>query len=47
MKKEFDEYVKKGGKVTTIKYGDNKYRHICKIDGKICSGDIKPKKKEK
>ena len=45
MPKAFDDCVKNGGKIFTIKIGSNRYRHICKLNGKISYGHIKTKKK--
>jgi len=47
IRRRFDEFVEKGGKVEAIKYGDGKVRHVCKLDGKICVGKLKEEKKEK
>lgn len=43
--KAFEECVKKGGKVRTIRIGKGKYRHVCILNGKIYYGEVKEKKK--
>ena len=47
MPKAFEDCVRKGGKVRTIKLGTNKYRHICILKGKTYQGHIKTRKKKK
>jgi len=47
MPKAFLKYVADGGKVTTIKLGNNKYRHKCVMSGKTYLGHVKTKKKTK
>lgn len=48
MPKDFLECIKNGGKVVTIKIGENKYRHICyDKKGKPHYGEIKYKKHSK
>ena len=46
MPKAFEDCVKNGGRVRTVKRGGNKYQHICFINGKSYAGEIKTKKKE-
>lgn len=43
MPAEFDSCVKRGGKVRTKSLGKGKYIHICFIDGKSYSGEVKTK----
>lgn len=45
MPKGFDNCVKKGGRVRTLKLMGRKYMHVCRIGGKSYSGHIKTKKK--
>jgi len=45
MPKEFDNCVKRGGRVRTKKLKGGKYIHICFIDGKSFAGHVKNKKK--
>lgn len=46
MPKAFDDCVKNGGRVRTIKHGKDKYQHICFINGKSYAGEVKTKKKK-
>jgi hypothetical protein len=48
MGKKFDQCVKSGGRVFTVKPTKTTYLHICKKNGKSYSGVVKhdkPKKK--
>jgi len=47
MPKAFENCVKKGGRVRTKDLGDGKYMHICFLNGKSYSGEVKTKKKGK
>lgn len=47
MPKEFDDCVKRGGKVITKTIDDTKYMHICYIDGKSHAGEVKMKQQMK
>lgn len=47
MPKDFDECVKGGGRVRTIKVGKDKYMHICYLNGKSHAGEIHEKKEKK
>ena len=47
MPKAFNQCVKNGGRVRTLKLGGNKYRHVCYLGGKKFLGHIKTKKKKK
>lgn len=49
MPKEFDECVRKGGKVRTETLSGNRYRHVCypKGGGKPVKGYVKVKKGSK
>jgi hypothetical protein len=47
MPKSFLNCVKKGGKVRTISLPKGKYLHICYLNGKSYSGEVKEKKNEK
>jgi len=40
----FDKCVKDGGRVRTKKVGKDKYMHICWLDGKSYTGEVKTKK---
>jgi len=44
MPKAFDNCVKRGGRVRTIKLSNGRYRKICYIGGKSYLGHIKKKK---
>jgi len=45
MPEDFEKCVKEGGKVITLKLGENKYMHLCKDKkGKWHKGEIKTKK---
>lgn len=44
MPPQFDMCVEKGGKVKTLKLKGDKYMHICYMDGKAYSGEVKMKK---
>ena len=43
MPQAFDNCVKQGGKVRTKDLGRGKYIHICFINGKSYSGEVKTK----
>lgn len=45
MPKEFDECVKKGGKVRTISLPGGRYVHVCYLNGKSYRGHVKTRKK--
>lgn len=48
MPQEFDNCIKRGGKVRTVKVkGSSKYFHICFIGGKSFRGEIKENKSGK
>lgn len=47
MPKAFEKCVKKGGRVRTRKLKDDKYQHMCFLDGKAYLGYEKKKKKRK
>lgn len=44
MSAKFEECVRNKGEVKTIKKGQNKYQHICYLNGKQYVGEIKVKK---
>lgn len=44
MPKEFDECVRKGGKVRTRKLKGGRYQHICILNGKVYVGEVKKRK---
>lgn len=44
MPQAFDNCVTRGGKVRTKTVNINQYIHICYIDGKAYTGEIKTKK---
>ncbi len=44
MPNDFDDCVKKGGRVRTKKLKDGKYIHICFHDGKSYAGEVHEKK---
>lgn len=46
MPEAFNKCVKNGGRVRTINPKAGKYLHVCYIDGKSYSGEIKTKKKK-
>ena len=46
MPKGFDSCEKRGGRVRTKKLSDNRYIHICFIDGKSFAGEVKHKKND-
>ena len=43
MPQGFDNCVKNGGRVRTMKLKGNKYMHICYKDGTSYSGEVKRK----
>ena len=47
MPKEFNKWVKDGGKVRTKKLKGSKYMYIFFIKGKSYAGEVKTKKKKK
>lgn len=49
MPADFNACVKNGGKVRTIEIGKDgtKYMHICILNGKTYSGDVKTKQDKK
>lgn len=47
MPKAFDNCVKNGGRVRTIKLTGGKYRRICYLNGKSYLGHVKTKKGKK
>lgn len=47
MSKEFDEAVRRGGKVITRTLKNGKYMHLVKYKGKWIAGEIKQKQGEK
>jgi hypothetical protein len=44
MPAAFEKCVKDGGKVRTVTLPDNKYRHVCTLNGKSYYGEVKKKK---
>jgi hypothetical protein len=46
MPADFDRCVKNGGKVRTKELGNNKYMHVCILNGKSCAGEVKTKKEK-
>jgi len=46
MSKEFLSCVADGGKVRTKKIGKRKYMHICFLNGKSYTGEVKTKAKK-
>lgn len=47
MPKEFDECVRKGGRVRRKTLKDEKYVNICYRDGRVYRGHVKRKKGKK
>lgn len=47
MPAEFEWCRKNGGKIITKTLSDNRYMHICILDGKSYAGEVKAKKKRK
>lgn len=45
MPKDFDMCVKKGGKVRTKRINGKQYMHVCFLNGKSYSGEVKNYKK--
>lgn len=45
MPAEFDNCVKRGGRVRTEVLSDSEYRHICFLNGKGYVGETKKKKR--
>lgn len=43
MPANFDKCIKDGGRVTTKNLYGSKYVHVCSINGKSYSGDVKTK----
>jgi len=46
MPADFEKCQKGGGKIRTISLKGNKYMHICILNGKSFSGEVKEKKAE-
>ena len=46
MPADFERCRKNGGKVRTKTLSDGKYMHICILNGKSYSGEVKTKKKD-
>jgi len=44
MPADFDKCVKEGGRVRTMKVKGGRYMHICFLNGKSYSGEVKKKK---
>jgi len=44
MPKAFEDCVKRGGRVRTVRLSDSRYKHVCYIDGKSFAGETKVKK---
>ena len=44
MPKGFENCVKKGGRVRTKVLSDNRYMHICFLNGKSYAGEVKTRK---
>ena len=44
MPQSFNQCVKEGGRVRTIKVGKDKYMHVCYKDGKATHGEVKVRK---
>lgn len=44
MPKEFEECVRRGGRVRTKTLSGGRYIHVCFIDGKSYAGEVKTKK---
>lgn len=44
MPKSFEQCIRLGGRVRTIKHGKNKYQHICYLGEKSYAGEVKKKK---
>lgn len=47
MPKAFNNCVKKGGRVRTVKPNKNSFIHVCFINGKSFSGEVKKNRKKK
>lgn len=45
MPADFDACVKNGGRVRTISVNKTQYMHVCYLDGKSHSGEVKTKKR--
>lgn len=45
MPKEFEQCVKNGGRVRTKTLSQNRYMHICFLNGKSYAGEVKTKQK--
>jgi hypothetical protein len=43
MPKDFNECVRKGGRVRTKKLSGNRYIHICYLNGKSYAGEVHKK----
>lgn len=46
MPKKFDDCVKSGGRVRTIKPKAGRYMHVCFKGGKSAAGEVKKNKKK-
>jgi hypothetical protein len=44
--KEFEECVRKGGRVRTVTLPDGRYMRVCYLNGKSYKGEVKRKKKK-
>lgn len=44
MPKEFDECVKKGGKVRRVNLDEERFMNVCIKDNKVHRGEVKRKK---
>lgn len=44
MPKAFDSCRKNGGKIRTRKLKDGKYQHLCILNGKTYTGEVKQRK---
>ena len=47
MPEAFENCVKNGGRVRTKKLSGDRYIHICFLNGKSYSGEIKPKQNKR
>lgn len=44
MPKAFDRCRSGGGKIRTVSMSSKKYKHVCILNGKTVSGEVKKKK---
>lgn len=44
---QFDQCVKKNGRVRTMPVKGNRYMHVCFLDGKSFAGEVKSRKEKK